>query len=122
MPLLSGDPSGERGDGHVSVLDDILAGVRADLAARQELRPLDTVKEKAAARRLAPRDGVLALRTEGVSVIAEVKRSSPSAGELATIENPAELAADYEAGGACAISVLTEGRRFGGSLEDLETV
>jgi indole-3-glycerol phosphate synthase len=106
----------------VSVLDEILAGVRADLAERQELRSLESVKEKARARRIPPLDGVRALRSEGVSVIAEVKRSSPSKGELASIEDPAALAVDYEAGGASVISVLTEGRRFGGSLDDLESV
>src|SRR5699024_11232493 len=54
--------------------------------------------------------------------IAEVKRSSPSKGALAEIADPAGLAADYEAGGASAISVLTEPRRFGGSLTDLADV
>ena len=55
-------------------------------------------------------------------MIAEVKRSSPSKGALADIADPAALAADYEAGGAATISVLTEQRRFGGSLDDLEAV
>jgi len=106
----------------VTVLDDILAGVRADLAERQQAVPLDDVKARAAQRRPA-RDGVAALRRdEGVTVIAEVKRSSPSRGELAPIADPAALAADYEAGGAAAISVLTEQRRFGGSLADLDSV
>jgi indole-3-glycerol phosphate synthase len=58
----------------------------------------------------------------GVAVIAEVKRASPSKGALAAIADPAALAADYEAGGARIISVLTEKRRFGGSLEDLAAV
>jgi indole-3-glycerol phosphate synthase len=57
-----------------------------------------------------------------VSVIAEVKRASPSKGPLATIDDPAALAAEYESGGAAAVSVLTEGRRFGGSLDDLRSV
>src|SRR6202451_3870903 len=69
-----------------------------------------------------PRDALAALKAEGVSVIAEVKRASPSRGQLATIADPAALAADYEAGGAKIISVLTEARRFGGSLEDLDAV
>ena len=55
-------------------------------------------------------------------MIAEVKRSSPSKGALADIADPAALAADYQAGGAATISVLTERRRFGGSLDDLEAV
>ena len=55
-------------------------------------------------------------------MIAEVKRSSPSKGALAIIADPAGLAADYAAGGASVISVLTERRRFGGSLEDLAAV
>src|SRR5581483_11389684 len=63
-----------------------------------------------------------ALKSEGVTVIAEVKRASPSRGQMAAITDPAALAADYEAGGAKVISVLTEERRFGGSLADLDAV
>jgi indole-3-glycerol phosphate synthase len=59
---------------------------------------------------------------ETVKVVAEVKRSSPSKGALAAIADPAGLASDYEAGGATIISVLTEQRRFGGSLADLADV
>jgi indole-3-glycerol phosphate synthase len=105
----------------VSVLDEILDGVRADLAERQRRVGLAELKEMA--RRVpSPRDAVAALRAEGVSVIAEVKRASPSRGPMAAIEDPAALAADYEAGGAKMISVLTEPRRFGGSLADLDAV
>ena len=105
----------------MSVLDDILAGVRADLAERQDRVPLDQVKERAS--RCDPaKDVVGMLRSDGVRVIAEVKRSSPSKGTLAAIGDPAALAADYELGGASIISVLTEGRRFGGSLADLDAV
>ncbi|PJE98491.1 indole-3-glycerol phosphate synthase TrpC [Streptomyces carminius] len=105
----------------MSVLDEIIDGVRADLAERQARVGLDELKERAAG---APRvrDGLAALRGEGVKVICEVKRSSPSKGALAAIADPAGLAADYEAGGAAVISVLTEQRRFGGSLADLEAV
>ena len=58
----------------------------------------------------------------GSSVISEVKRRSPSKGALADIPDPASLAQAYARGGAAAISVLTEERRFGGSLDDLRTV
>lgn len=105
----------------MTVLDDILVGVREDLAARQARTTLEELKERAAARPPAL-DGAAALRGSGVAVIAEVKRSSPSKGALAAIADPAALAADYEAGGASIISVLTERRRFGGSLADLDAV
>jgi indole-3-glycerol phosphate synthase len=105
----------------MSVLDEIVDGVRLDLAEREAAVPLDDVK--AAARRATEAlDPMPRFRAEGVSVIAEVKRSSPSKGALAEIADPAALAAEYEAGGAAAISVLTEQRRFGGSLDDLRAV
>jgi indole-3-glycerol phosphate synthase len=103
------------------VLDEIVAGVRADLAERQARVPLPDVQARAV-RQPDARPVLALLRAEGVSVIAEVKRASPSRGELATIRDPAALAVDYAAGGACAISVLTEGRSFGGSLDDLDAV
>ena len=105
----------------MSVLDEIIAGVREDLAERQSRVSLDELKELAA-RAPQARDGVAALRGDGVRVICEVKRSSPSKGALAAIADPAALAADYAAGGAAVISVLTEQRRFGGSLDDLRAV
>ncbi|MDI5963192.1 indole-3-glycerol phosphate synthase TrpC [Streptomyces sp. SL13] len=105
----------------MTVLDEIIDGVREDLAERQARVSLDELKERAAQARPA-KDGFAALRGEGVAVICEVKRSSPSKGALAAIADPAGLAADYEAGGAAVISVLTERRRFGGSLEDLAAV
>ncbi len=104
-----------------TVLDDILVGVREDLEGRQATVDLAALKERAA-RQPAALDGAAALRAPGVAVIAEVKRSSPSKGALALIADPAGLAADYEAGGASVISVLTEARRFGGSLGDLDLV
>ncbi len=109
------------GDIRADVLVDIVAGVRADLAERQAQVPLASLKE--AARRQAPAlDPMPNLAAPGVSVIAEVKRASPSRGALADIADPAELAAEYARGGAAAISVLTESRRFGGSLADLRAV
>ena len=102
----------------MSVLDDILVGVREDLSLRQSRITLAELKA-VAAEQPSPRDGAAALRAPGVSVIAEVKRCSPSKGALAPIRDPAALAVDYEAGGASVISVLTERRRFGGTLADL---
>ncbi len=104
-----------------TVLDEIVAGVREDVARRENALPLDAVRELAAQARPA-RDAYSALCAPGVGVIAEVKRRSPSKGALATITDPARLAAQYEAGGARVISVLTEERRFGGSLADLDAV
>jgi len=105
----------------VSVLDEILVGVRVDVAAREAAVPLAEVKQ-AAARRTTALDAMAALRAPGVGVIAEVKRSSPSAGELSAIPDPAWLAGEYESGGARVISVLTEERRFSGSFADLDAV
>ena len=105
----------------MSVLDEILEGVRADLTARQQSVPLARLKE-VASQIASPRDALAALSGDDVAVIAEVKRASPSKGALAAIADPATLAMDYEAGGARVISVLTEPRRFGGSLEDLAAV
>ncbi len=104
-----------------SVLDDIVAGVREDVAARQAALPIEALRDRAAATYPAL-DALAALRAPGVGVIAEVKRRSPSKGSLAAIGDPAELATQYQSGGARMISVLTEGRRFGGSLADLDAV
>ncbi len=105
----------------MTVLDDIVAGVREDVADRMSRIPLDDLKARADSVP-QPRDVAAVLGGEDVCVIAEVKRSSPSRGRLAEIEDPASLAREYEAGGAHCISVLTEQRRFGGSLADLVDV
>ena len=105
----------------MSVLDDIVAGVRDDLAVRQAALDEVSLGEQVA-HAAAPRDPMPAFRAPGLSVIAEVKRRSPSKGHLADIPDPAALASTYAGGGADAISVLTEQRRFGGSLDDLRDV
>jgi indole-3-glycerol phosphate synthase len=109
----------------VTVLDDINAGVREDLEARQRLVPLAELKDLAAATAPA-RDAWAALggnsARDRLKVIAEIKRSSPSKGALASITDPASLAVQYADGGAAVISVLTEQRRFNGSLADLDAV
>ena len=103
----------------MSVLDSIIEGVREDLAARRI--PMGQLHE---ALELAPpvRDCLPLLLSEQISLIAEVKRSSPSKGSLAAIADPAGLAAQYEEADAHVVSVLTEQRRFGGSLADLDSV
>ena len=103
----------------MSVLDSIIEGVREDLASRR--LPMSQLLE---AIEVAPsvRDCLATLLTEDISVIAEVKRSSPSKGSLAPITDPAGLAARYVDAGAAVISVLTEQRRFGGTLADLDLV
>jgi indole-3-glycerol phosphate synthase len=106
----------------MSVLDEIVDGVRADLAEREAALPFAELQRRALEQPHAPIDPLPAFASAGVSVIAEVKRRSPSKGPLADIPDPAALAAQYETGGAAAISVLTEQRRFGGSLEDLRAV
>jgi indole-3-glycerol phosphate synthase len=105
----------------VSVLEKIVESVRADLAARQRRTPLEQLKD-AARQAPSPRDALSVLKGQDVAVIAEVKRASPSRGTMAAIADPASLARDYEAGGASVISVLTEPRYFGGSLDDLAAV
>ena len=104
-----------------TVLDSIIEGVRADVAAREALVSLTEIKQRAIDV-AAALNVIAALREPGIGVIAEVKRASPSRGELATISDPAKLARAYQDGGARVISVLTEQRRFNGSLEDLDAV
>jgi indole-3-glycerol phosphate synthase len=105
----------------MSVLDSIIAGVREDLAEREALLPFGELKVQAA-KAPEPLDGFAALQQADVGVIAEVKRRSPSKGDLASIGDPASLAVDYADAGARVISVLTEQRRFGGSLADFDSV
>ena len=105
----------------MTVLGQIIAGVREDLEQRIATRPMAEL-EAAVAQLPAARDPLPALRAAGLAVIAEVKRASPSKGHLAPITDPASLATRYAAGGAAAISVLTERRRFHGSLDDLVAV
>ncbi|WP_017933832.1 indole-3-glycerol phosphate synthase TrpC [Nocardioides sp. Iso805N] len=105
----------------MSVLDDIVSGVREDLEGRKAQVSVADLRA-ALADVDAPRDPMPHFRGAGSSVIAEVKRKSPSKGHLAEITDPADLAASYARGGAAAISVLTEQRRFGGSLADLRAV
>ncbi|HSU74825.1 MAG TPA: indole-3-glycerol phosphate synthase TrpC [Terrabacter sp.] len=105
-----------------TVLDGIISGVRDDLGRRRAALPLPELEARLSevAPAIDPMPGIRS--AEGVAVIAEVKRSSPSKGALAEIPEPGVLARSYAAGGASAISVLTEERRFSGSLADLDEV
>jgi indole-3-glycerol phosphate synthase len=103
----------------MTVLDSIIEGVREDLAKRR--KSLNQILEEMS--QAAPvRDAHLALTGDEMKVIAEVKRSSPSKGSLSAITDPAALAESYQKAGASVISVLTEERRFKGSLSDLDAV
>ena len=105
----------------MSVLDQIIVGVREDLGRRRAERSLADL-ESALRSTPAPRDPLPGFTAPELAVIAEVKRRSPSKGDLAPITDPAALAQAYSRGGASAISVLTEERRFNGSLADLAAV
>ncbi len=97
-------------------LDKILDAHRA--AAALDTR--DPAELRQACQELAPaRDFFAALKAPGLSVIAEVKRRSPSKGDLAADLDPAAVAAEYQAGGASCLSVLTDVDHFGGSPDDL---
>jgi len=106
----------------MGILRELLQGVSEDLAARKLALPEAELAERARARPDPP-SFVEALREDpSPRIIAEVKRRSPSKGAIREDLDPVALARRYAGGGAAAISVLTEGRRFGGSLEDLERV
>ena len=107
----------------MTVLDDIIKGVREDLEERKTLTSLANIIDQSRTVTTGAAIDVMNHFKKGeFGVIAEIKRSSPSKGVLAEIASPAELAKSYQAGGACAISVLTEARRFNGSLADLAAV
>jgi indole-3-glycerol phosphate synthase len=106
---------------HGMILDEIIAHKREEVALQKQAKSLDAWKAKAGS---APRphDFLAALRAPGVSLIAEVKKASPSKGLLCPDFDPVKLARAYAANGAAAISVLTDARFFQGSLDDLRAV
>ncbi|MFM8446470.1 MAG: indole-3-glycerol phosphate synthase TrpC, partial [Actinomycetota bacterium] len=103
----------------MSVLDSIIEGVKEDEARRRiDKARLRELIEKAP----MAKDAIAALSGQSLSVIAEVKRSSPSKGDLSSIPSSSNLAKTYVQSGASVVSVLTEERRFKGSLADFQAV
>jgi indole-3-glycerol phosphate synthase len=102
----------------VNVLDRIVSSTLEDVARRRSSVPLREL-EAAVAQRPEGRPFTEALLRPGISLIAEHKRRSPSAGEIRSGSTVTEIVNAYERGGATALSILTEGPHFGGSLEDL---
>ena len=97
------------------ILDEILAHKRDEVAHRQAARPVESLDRWPC----SPRPFGAALRQSGVSFITEVKRRSPSGGEIRPGASAADIARLYAASGAAALSVLTDERYFGGSDQDL---
>jgi indole-3-glycerol phosphate synthase len=104
-------------------LEQVIAERRADVARAKARVPEDALAVRAAARPMNDAFAVaLRMRAGRLGVIAEIKRRSPALGTLSADADPAALARAYEAAGATAVSVLTEPRHWGGSLEDLVAV
>jgi indole-3-glycerol phosphate synthase len=102
----------------MSVLERIVDATREDVARRRQAVPLATLEQQAAGSR-EDRPFSEALTRPGISVIAEHKRRSPSAGDIRSGATVTDIVRAYERGGAAAVSILTEQRHFGGSLDDL---
>ncbi|HEX2088178.1 MAG TPA: indole-3-glycerol phosphate synthase TrpC, partial [Solirubrobacteraceae bacterium] len=102
----------------MSVLDRIVDATREDVRRRQEQVPLGDLERQLASPR-QDRPFSEALTRPGVSLVAEHKRRSPSAGEIRAGASVTDIVQAYERGGAAALSVLTEHHHFGGSLDDL---
>jgi indole-3-glycerol phosphate synthase len=104
------------------MLEELFRGALLDSAKRREAFPLGVIEKEALGKK-QPMSFIDALHANtGISVIAEIKRASPSRGLLSNISEPTILAKKYENAGAAAISVLTEQRKFGGKPSDLQSV
>ena len=105
----------------MGMIEELVEGARAGVQQRRAEVPVEELEARLGDRPEQRPFGE-ALTRPGLSLIAEFKRRSPSAGEIRAGLEPAEVAKAYEDGGAAAISVLTDARHFGGSLEDLRAV
>ncbi|MCS6771902.1 MAG: indole-3-glycerol phosphate synthase TrpC [Kiritimatiellae bacterium] len=105
----------------MNILDQILADKRREIDQRKQSVPLRKMERRALASP-SPPDFLAALRSKPIGLIAEVKRRSPSAGLIRTPFDPAEIATEYERGGAQAVSVLMDAPYFGGGEGDFEAV
>lgn len=103
----------------MSILDDIVADTREIVAQRKRDVPADELERRPFFTDREPHSLVKALSQPGMSFIAEVKKASPSKGVIRESFQPAQIAQQYAANGAAAISVLTEPTRFQGSLQHL---
>jgi len=108
----------------MSVLQEIVARKRECLASAKQSVPLERIREIARAKRSGKSSHRLAeaLKCDGINIIAEFKRKSPSKGVIRADIDARSMARNYQAGGAVAISVLTEENYFSGSLEDLRAI
>ena len=108
----------------MNVLSEIIAKKRERVAQAKELVAFDTLRDEAFAKRTSAKPHALrsALETDGVNIIAEFKRRSPSKGVIRENADLSSIVRSYHAGGAAAISVLTEQDYFDGSLADLKAV
>ena len=104
------------------MLDELFAGSIADALARRETSPIEKVESAALSQPQAIDALAFLAPSDQIKILAEVKRASPSRGQMAEIADPAALAKVYADNGASAISVLTEERKFKGSLNDLIAV
>lgn len=105
-----------------NILDELVLGAAEDAAARAAQVSAAELQDQICAQAPALDVAALLAPRTNIHLIAEVKRASPSKGDMAQIPDPAVLATDYAAGGASMISVLTEQRKFKGSLADLRAV
>ncbi|MFC1556697.1 indole-3-glycerol phosphate synthase TrpC [candidate division KSB1 bacterium] len=103
-------------------LTDIIEHKKLEISTAKRDYPVEQLKDDIEKRRIKTRSLKESLISKTPAIIAEIKRKSPSKGELRAIKHPEIIAADYEFAGAAGISILTDSKYFGGSLRDLEVI